>query len=101
MEIANFRFDRCFLQILGDVIFKSCTVISTTFSLFSNVSSALNSTGNGTSSEEEEVVGCQHGDQHVGDQHGDDQHVVTIMILLLNMVVYHHDGQLMWWGWLR
>ena len=90
MEIANFRFDRCFLQILGDVIFKSCTVISTTFSLFSNVSSALNSTGNGTSSEEEEVVGCQHGDQHVGyqrgddqhvgDQHGDDQHVG-----------YHHD----------
>ena len=27
--------------------------------------------------------------------------LVTIMILLLNMVVYHHDGQLMWWwGWL-
>ena len=44
------------------------------------MSSALNSTGNGTSSEEEEVVGCQHGDQHVGDQHGDDQHVG-----------YHHD----------
>ena len=79
MEMANFRFDRCYHQTLGliilGVIFKSCTVISITFSLFSNVSSALNSTGNGTSSEEEEVVGCQHGDQHVGDQHGDDQHI--------------------------
>ena len=38
------------------------------------MSSALNSTGNGTSSEEEEVVGCQYGDQHVGDQHGGDHH---------------------------
>ena len=27
--------------------------------------------------------------------------LVTIMISLFNMVVYHHDGQLMWWGWLR
>ena len=66
-----------------------CTVISITFSLFSNVSSALNSTGNGTSSEEE-VVGSQYDDQHVGDQHGDDQHVCD-QHGDDRHVGYHHD----------
>ena len=50
-------------------------MIFTNFSLFSNLSSALNSTGNGTSSEEEEAVG-HHADRHHADHHSNnDQYV--------------------------